>query len=328
MRLSMRYFAIPILVLSTLGVRAADPVYLALMKGSSELVYLSPDGKVSSSVSVGTHPHEMAFSPDRKYLYTTDNGVMRIEHQGKGGNTVSIIDVAARRRIGVIPLGEFYRPHGIDVDPKTGLLAVTVELPDRLLIVDPVKRKVIKDFDTKGKTPHMVTFGPGGTWAFVSNSGSANIAAIHTTSGEVKLIKTGERPEGSVLSKDGKELYVTIREGGMISVVDTATQQATAFIKTGKGPVRIGITPDGKTLVYALMHERKVAFADLKQRLQSDYLIVPGEPVSCHLSRDGKLAFVSTETTDTIYVISVPDKKIVGEIKTPKGSAPDPVVDM
>ncbi len=327
MSLMTPYLAVLLLFLAALA-RGADPIYLALLKGTNALVYLATDGKVLSSVPVGEHPHEMAFSPDRKLLYTTDNGVMRIEHQGKGGNTISIIDVASRKRIGVIPLGDFYRPHGIDVDERTGMLAVTVELPDRLLIVDPLKRRVVKDFDTKGKTSHMVTLGPAAQWAYVSNSGSADVAAINVTTGETKLIKTGERPEGGVLSRDGKELYVTNREAGLITVIDTAKHQPVAHIQTGKGPVRIGRTPDGNTLVYALMHEKKVAFADPKQRMQTGYVIVPGEPISCHVSRDGKRAFVSTETTDTIYVISIADKKIVGEIKLPQGSAPDPVVEL
>lgn len=307
---------------------AAEPVYVALLKGSSTLTYFSPAGKALAAVPVGEHPHEMAFSPDGKYLYTTDNGVMRIEHAGEGGNTISIIDVAARKRVGVVDLGKFYRPHGIDVDPKSGRIVVSTELPDRLLVIDPAQRKVVHDFDTKGKTSHMVTLGPGGQWAYVSNSSSGNVAAIKLSSGETKLIPTGARPEGSVLSKDGTELYVTNRESASISVIDTAKQRVISTIKTSKGPVRIALTPDGGTLVYAAMHERKVAFADPKQRKQVDYLLVPGEPVSCHLSRDGKLAFVSTETTDTVYVISVADRKIVGEIKTGKGSAPDPVTDI
>lgn len=307
---------------------AADTVYLALLKGGNALAYLSPEGKVLASVPVGQHPHEMVFSRDRKFIYTADNGIMRIEHAGKGGNSLSIIDVGARKKIGDIPLGEYYRPHGIDLSPETGMLAVTSEGPDQLLVVDPVKRKVVKHFDTKGKTPHMVTFGPKGKWAYVSNSSSGTVSAINVETGETKVITTGERPEGSVLSKDGRELYVANREAGSISVIDTAKQQAIASIQTGKGPVRIALTPDGSTLVYALMHEKKVAFADPKQRKQTGYVIVPGEPISCTLSHDGKLAFVSAETSDTIYMIDIAARKISGEIKLAKGSGPDPVLDM
>jgi YVTN family beta-propeller protein len=310
------------------SVTAADTIYLALLKGGNALAYLSPDGKVLASVPVGQHPHEMVFSKDRKYLYTADNGIMRIEHAGKGGNSLSIIEVAARKKVGDIPLGDYYRPHGIDLSPETGMLAVTTEGPDQLLLVDPVKRRVMKHFDTKGKTPHMVTFGPGGKWSYVSNSSSGNVSAINVETGETKLILTGERPEGSVLSKDGKELYVVNREADSITVIDTSKQQAIASIQTGKGPVRIALTPDGKTLVYALMHEKKVAFADPGQRKQTGYVIVPGEPISCTLSHDGKLAFVSAETSDTIYVIDLAARKITGEIKLPKDSGPDPVLDI
>ena len=81
---------------------------------------------------------------------------MAIEEAGTGGNTVSIVDVAARKRVGEIPLGDYRRPHGIDLDPKTGRVLVSCELPDQLLVLDPGRRRVGRTYDTKGKTAHMV----------------------------------------------------------------------------------------------------------------------------------------------------------------------------
>jgi YVTN family beta-propeller protein len=315
-----------LIVLLTYGLLAQTAAYLVLQKGASSLAYYTPDGKLIATVPVGQHPHEMKLSPDGKFLYTTDNGTMKIEEPGKGGNSVSIIEVQTRRKIGDIPLGDFHRPHGIDVDPKTGRLLITTELPDRLLLVDPVKRGIIKTYGTKGKTSHMVTLGPGGKWAYVSNSSSGNVSAVNLENGDVKLIETGARPEGSVLSKDGRELYVANREGAAITVIDTAKQQAIAAIKTGKGPVRVAITPDGKTLAYALMHDKKVAFADPATRRETGHVILPGLPVSCSISSDGKFALASTEETDTVYIISIAGRKIAGEIKTAKGAGPDPVL--
>jgi len=305
---------------------AQQPIYLILLKGANAVAYYTPDGKMIASVAVGLHPHEMAFSPDRRMLYTVDNGTMRIENSGTGGNTLSVIDVAAKRKIGDISLGEYRRPHGIDVDPSTGNLVVTAELPDKVLLVDANKRTVIKHCDTKGKTSHMVSFGPGAKYAYVSNLGSGNISAVNLASCAVKLIQTGERPEGSALSRDGKELYVCNREAASITVIDTAKNQAIAYIPTGKGPVRIAITPDGSKLVYALMHEKKVAFANPQERRQTDYVLLPFGPVSLTLSPDGQLAFASAEEQDTVYIISVAKKRIVGTIQTEKGAAPDPVL--
>ena len=62
----------------------------------------------------------MVFSSDGKYLFTSDNGVMDMREKGQGWNTVSIIDVKAKRRVGQIDLGEHRRPHGIDFDRGDG----------------------------------------------------------------------------------------------------------------------------------------------------------------------------------------------------------------
>ncbi len=302
--------------------------YLVLEKGANALVYYTTDGKVIASVPVGQHPHEVAFSPDRKLLYTSDNGTMRIENAGEGGNSLSVIDVAARKKIGDISLGKFRRPHGLDVDPKTGHVVVTTEAPDQLLLVDGEKRGVIRTYETKGKTSHMVTLGPDGKWAYVSNSTSNTVSAIRLSNGEVKIIPTAKRPEGSVLSKDGKELYVCNREEAMISVISTASNSQIAIIKTGEGPVRIALTPDGNRLVYALMHEKKIGIADPKARQQIDYILLPASPVSLHLSTDGTRAFASAEEQDTVYVVDLKGRHVETEVRTPQGAGPDPVVDI
>jgi YVTN family beta-propeller protein len=160
----------------------------------------------------------------------------------------------------------------------------------------------------------------------VSNSSSGNVAAVELSTGEVKLIPTGTRPEGSVLSRDGQELYVTNREAAKISVIDTAKNEVTGEIQTGKGPVRIAVTQDGQTLVYAAMHDQRIEFANPRTRKVLGHVAVSGTPVSLTLSPDGKLAFASAEEADTVYVISVPDRKLFREIKTASGAGPDPVL--
>ena len=38
--------------------------------------FYTPDGKRVSEVKIGHFPHEAALSPDRRYLYVTDNGLL------------------------------------------------------------------------------------------------------------------------------------------------------------------------------------------------------------------------------------------------------------
>ncbi len=305
-----------------------DPLLLILHKGASSLGFYTPEGKLLTAVEVGRHPHEMVLSADGRYVYITDNGTMRIEQAGKGGNTVSIVGLAARKKVGEISLGEFRRPHGIDLDRRAGTLVVTTELPDKLLLVDPARRTVVKTFDTRGVTSHMVKLSLDGRWAYVSNSTSNNVAAVNLSSGEVKLIPTAARPEGSALSKDGRRLYVADREGRRITVIDTEKNEAAAEIASGHGPVRIALTPDGKRLVYALMHDEAVEFADPAALKVTGRVKLGGRPVSLSISADGKRAYASAQDQDTVYVISIPDGKILRTIKTAAGAGPDPVLEI
>lgn len=314
---------LPVLILIFCCSVAAQP-YLVLHKGDGSLGWYSAGGRMDLKVKVGQHPHEMVFSADRRLLYTTDNGTMKIEEAGKGGNTVSVVDIQKRVRIATISLGEFYRPHGIDLE--AGVLAVTTENPDQLLILDPEKRLVLRRFQTGGQTPHMVKLSRDGRTAFISHSRSGNVTAVDTGTGAVTSIPTGERPEGSALSPDGRTLYVVNRESAKVSVIDTVSRKVTGEIVTAKGPVRVAVTPDGKTIVVACMHDEAVEIVDAASRKVVAHIPLKGKPVSMHLSPDGGLAFASVEDQDHVFVVSIPARKIVRDFRTPKGYAPDPVM--
>src|SRR5262249_4194022 len=230
-------------------------------------------------------------------------------------NTISMVDIAARKRI-EISLGDFRRPHGIDLDPKSGNVLVTTELPDQLLVINPRERKVVRTYDTKGKTSHIVTLGRGGKFAYVSNSNSSNVAAIEREPGAVAPIPPGGRPEGSVLSKDGSRLSTANRVGNNITIIDTAKNTPIGDIKTGKAPNRIALTPDGARLVYSVMGDHAVEIADPTSRKPLGQILVGGEPVSLTLSRDGKLAFTSVQDQDLVSAISVAEHKLVRQFRT------------
>jgi len=315
-------------LLLLLGVMAwGQTELLVLHKGGGFLGFYTDKGQRIVSVPTNPHPHEMVLSPDGRHVYTSDNGTMAIEHPGAGGNTVSIVDVVTRKKVGEISLGQYHRPHGIDVDRRTGTIYVSCEYPDQLLALDPLQKRVLRTYDTKGKTAHMVTLGPKGEWAYVSNSSSQTVAAVNVKSGKVKLIPVGDRPEGSALSTDGKHLYVTNRESAEITIIDTTKQATVGSIKTSRGPVRMKVTPDGM-LVYALLHDNAVGIADAATRKEVAVVPLEGMPVSLDLSHDGKYAYASAQDDDTVHVVSVTGRQVIRKIKTPSKMFPDPVMEV
>lgn len=320
-------FLMPVLFSSFIFAQTTDKPYLAVVeKVAGKVGFFAEDGKELKQVKVGDFPHEAILSDDGKYLYVSDNGVLWMSDTAAGLNTISILDVRAMKKIGEINLGKFHRPHGLALVPKTNYLLATTENPYGLVMVDLAKRKVVRSYDVKGKAPHMVTATLDGKVAFVSNTDSKSVAAIELKTGNVKLITTGERPQGSVLSLDGKLLYVVNTAGNQISIIDVNRKEVVGNIPTGKGPGRIKITPDGKILVYNLQYLPGVGFADIKSSEQIDTVKLSGRPLSLTMSADGKLVFAGIQDQDKVFIVSVPDRKIEQIINLPKESGPDPAV--
>jgi YVTN family beta-propeller protein len=313
-------------VLTGWGAESARPAFAVVEKAAGFVGFYSEDGRRVGEVKAGNFPHEGVLSWDGRWLYVTDNGVLWMTDEGEGDNTVTVIDVGAMRKAGTIDLGPFRRPHGIALDASSGRLLVTTERPHGLLMIDAAARKVLRDYDVKGKSPHMVTLGPGGQWAYVSNTDSDAVAAVHLKTGQVKLIPTAGGPQGGVQAPGGDRLYVVCGRGNRITVIDTAHQEAAGTIQTGQGPGRIAMTPDGKTLVYNLQGDQAVGFADVASGKQVATIALGGRPLSLTLARDGQRAFSSVQDQDKVFVISVPERRILRVFNTPKGAGPDPVI--
>lgn len=308
---------------------ASAPTLAIIEKASGHVGFFDAAGAVIDEVSVGRHPHEMTFSADGRYLFTTDNGVMIMTEKTQGENTVSIVDVAARKKAGAIDLGEHRRPHGIAFDPSTGHVLVTTELPSALLILDPAKRSVIDVYDVQGKAPHMVRLAPDHRTAWVTCTDTSSVSIVDLPTRKVTTLPTGARPQGIVFSPRFDRVYVANSDGHAITVIDAAAKKVLGDIQVGSahsGPVRVAISPDGKTAISALQIDHGISFANTVTMKEEKAIPLPGSPVSMNLSADGKEAYCAIQDMDIVYVVSIADRSIVRSFKTPAKSGPDPVI--
>jgi DNA-binding beta-propeller fold protein YncE len=317
---------LPALCVTALATAESADLLVVEKKNNSVGFYASTGQRVGG-VPVGETPHEVTLSRDGRYAYVSDNGVLWMDYDGPGGNTISIVDLQLRRRVGILPLGGFHRPHGIGPDPRSSRALVTAENPDRLVLVDLDARAVIRDFDNGGVDPHMVTFGPDG-WGYVSNTASATVGAVHVVTGELRLIEVGKGPQGSLLSRDGTKLWVTCRDEGRIDVIDTASKSVIGSIPTGAGVNRVVATDDEGLLVYSLQTGEAVGIADPHAMKELAQIPLGGAPLSISLSKDDRHAFAGVQDEDQIWIVSVRDRKVVQVIDTPLGMGPDPVVEI
>ena len=224
---------------------------LALVQKSDHSLgfYRVADGAELARVPLERHPHECALSPDGKTLCVSEYGVPNSGSAEAGGNTVAVVDVAAREVAARISCDGMRRPHGIAFD-AAGALYVLSEAADHLLVKrDP---RAPGGFDsarkTGGKKGHMLAVRRDGSRAFFMNIQSRNVTTLDLAgpkSGPVAVCE-GENPEGVCFSADESLLFAANRGGGDITVVDAKKLKPAGVIRARKSPLRLAVDGRGR----------------------------------------------------------------------------------
>src|SRR5690349_6043 len=120
--------------------------------------------RAETTIDVGVGPHEAAISPDGRW------GVVTIYGTQMPGNALAIIDLAAKKVVRTIDLGEYRRPHGAAFLPgSTTTIAVTSEASQNVVIVDIAAGKVLSAIPTRHPGSHMLGITADGKHVFTSN---------------------------------------------------------------------------------------------------------------------------------------------------------------
>ena len=140
----------------------------------------------------------------------------RVYLSDQTSNTVSVVDPAAEKLLGVIRLG----------DPTPGNLSPLYK--GQLLV-------------------HGMGFSPDHRTLVVVSVGSNSVAFIDTQTNRVKHIAyVGRAPHEAFFTPDGKEVWVTVRGEDFLQVLDGKTYQPSRRIQVPNGPGMTIFSPDGK----------------------------------------------------------------------------------
>ena len=135
----LRQILLCVLVVAALPVIAfADSGTLLVLNKSDNNVSLInvATGTSVAIIPTGAGPHEVAVSPNGKLAVVANYGT-----QQAPGNSLTVIDIAGKKSVKTIDLGEYRRPHGIEW-LRGNEIVVTAEGNKALLIVDIESGKV------------------------------------------------------------------------------------------------------------------------------------------------------------------------------------------
>src|SRR6267378_1985476 len=240
-----------------------SPALLVLEKSDHSLAIVDPENlQIVARLPAGPDPHEIVASPDGKLAYISNYG-----GSDSTLNTISVIDLAARKALPPINLGALRSAHGLAF--AGGKLYFTAETNKIVGRYDPATQSVDLVLGTGQDRTHMVAANEGLDRIVTSNVSSGTISIIEqptprtdafspppgaagptfvagspTRAGgpppgigpppggprktwRVTNVAAGRGVEGFDVSPDGKEIWAANAQDATATIIDVAGKRVT-----------------------------------------------------------------------------------------------------
>lgn len=178
--------------------------------------------KIVGAIPTGqSESHMLALSHDGRRGYTAN----------VGPGTVSVLDIAARKTLMVIPIST--STQRISITPNDKWVFTADQTKPQLAVIDTATNKVAQWIALEG-----VAYGTAptldGRWLMVTMPGKSKVAVVDLKTMQVaRSVDTPADPEEILIRPDGKVAYVSCVSSHRIAEVDLGTWKVTGEIEDG-----------------------------------------------------------------------------------------------
>jgi len=324
-----------------------SPALLVLEKNDSSLAIVDPATlKIVARVPAGPDPHEIEASADGKFAYISNYGGL-----DSTNNTISVVDLVARKALTPISLGALRSPHGLAM--AGGKLYFTAETSKVFGRYDPATQKIDWVLGTGQDRTHMVIVSSGLDRVFTSNVSSGTISIIEQVAApmppgpppgaaagagpalggpppggprktwEVTSVASGHGSEGFDLSPDGREIWAANAGDGTVTVIDVGSKKATVTFPVAVRGNRLKFTPDGKQVLVSgglgATSGPNFEVLDAATHREIKQLSMGGGSGGILVVPDGSRAYVAVAMKDKVVAVDLKTLEVSGEVATGKG---------
>ena len=296
-----------------------SPALLVLNKEEATLAIVDPaSGKVVGRAPTGAGPHEVAASTDGRLAFVGNYGTGQ-----SGGNTISVIDLAAQKELRKVDLGALRRPHGMAF--ADGKAYFTAEANKCIGRYDPASNQIDWVLGTGQNSTHMVLVTKDASKLFTANIGSDSITIIEREGAagwNETVVPVGKGPEAIDMSPDGKEIWTAHSRDGGVSIIDIAAKKVvqTLNLQT-KRSNRLKFTPDGKRVLITDLGAGDLVVLDAVARKEIKRIKMGRSPEGILPAPDGSRAYVAVAGDNYVAVLDLKTLEVTGKIST--GNGPD-----
>jgi len=304
-------------------IKVPDPtkVVVIVNRDSNDIGFMDIDThEIIGSVFLGrnVNPHMAMVSPDGRWVVTG----------GTSSNKAYIIDLPTLTLAKTIPVD--FAPEHLSFSPDGRYYYQGNPSGDSISVIDMVSLTKIKTISGLVE-PLNITFTPDGSKAYVANYGAHWVGVIDVTRHELlKKIQIGEVPKISSLdpdrylgdikgvsnasiSNDGRYLYASDGDLGIVGVIDTRDDKVIKTIRVGADPWRAYMSHDGRYAVTINNGDETISFIDTTSNEKVAELEAGPDMVGVNFAA-GK-AFVISATSGFLYVYDMATLTPAGRIK-------------
>src|SRR6476659_5519866 len=250
----------------------------------------------------------------------------RVYTADQTSNTVSVIDPAENKLLGVIRLGDpvpgalspLYKGqllvHGLGYSPDSKTLAVVSVGSNSVTLVDTATNKV-KGVVYVGRSPHEPFFTPNGRELWVTVRGENYVSVIDPAQlKETRRIELVNGPGMTMFGPDGKYAFVCSSFTPELAVIDVASHKTVKRLQqVSPFSPNIAVTPENDEVWITLKDVGKVQIYSAKPPFEQKSVFDTG-PITNHVNfannRNGKFAYVTIGGANEVKVFrrgAIPD---------------------
>ncbi len=271
---------------------------------NNEVVVMDTDGSIVARIGVGSQPHDIAVSPNQRYVVTAN----------QGDGTVSVIDTASLKNIKTVKTGK--GAHGVVFSFDGNFIFVANSQEDTVSIVETNNFTEQTKISVVGY-PEYIGATPDGKYIFTTNlGGSGSVTVIINAGFGSRVYKTfnpGVDPHGWAVSPDGTKIVIANLGGDVTYFFDSQTFDEIEHINTGSTTEFVAFRGNNELWV-ANIKSRYVSVVNVETKTVVDGIMVGEMPHGISFSYDGGLAFVPLYKSGRVVVIDSDTKSVINSI--------------
>ena len=149
---------------------------------------------------------------------------------------------------------------------------------------------------------------------FITNEKGDSVSVIDTKTNQViKTIAVGARPRGIGMAPDGSAVYVAVSGANHITVIDPLSLEIKGTFPSGDDPEAFAVHKNGNIYI-SNEEDAKASVIDPRSGKLVAEIEVGIEPEGVAISPDGTCAIVTSESTNMLHIIAIPEHTVVNNI--------------